>query len=57
MLLYLDPVIENKLSPSLKRLLEGKTCFQITELDPDLLKNIEAALSEGAKYCQHRSWL
>ena len=57
MCVYINPALKKKLSPSLIKLLKGKTCFHIKQLDPDLLRDIEAALNEGVKCFKDRGWL
>jgi hypothetical protein len=55
--IYVEPGLKKKLSPSLTKLLKGKTCFYIKKLDDDLLKHIESALDEGVKCYKGRGWL
>jgi hypothetical protein len=55
--IYLEPALKKKLSPSLIKLLQGKTCFHVKKLDDDLLHHIEAALEVGVKDYQRRGWL
>lgn len=55
--IYIEPNLKKKLSPSLTKLLQGKTCFHIKRLDDDLLKHVEAALDEGVKFYKGRGWL
>lgn len=55
--IYANPALKNKLPPSLNKLLKGKTCFHIKKLDPDLLRNIEAALNEGMKCYEGLGWV
>jgi len=55
--IYIEPALKKKLPAALTKLLQGKTCFHIKRLDNDLVKHIEAALNEGMKYYQDRSWL
>lgn len=55
--IYVEPGLKKKLSPSLTKLLQGKTCFHIKKLDDDLLKHIETALDEGVNLYKSRGWL
>jgi hypothetical protein len=55
--IYMNPVLAGKLSPSLKKLLKGKTCFHIKQLDPALSDDIDAALKEGVKSFKDRGWV
>lgn len=55
--IYMNPALKKKLPPSLNKLLKGKTCFHIKKLDPDLLRNIEAALNEGMKCYEGLGWV
>jgi hypothetical protein len=55
--IYMNPALKNKLSPSLNKLLKGKTCFYIKKLDADLLRDIQAALNEGMKRYKDRGWV
>jgi hypothetical protein len=55
--LYVDSGLRKKISPSLLKLLKGKTCFHIKNLDDAQLANIEFALREGMKRYQGKGWL
>lgn len=55
--IYIEPALKNKLSPSLTKLLQGKTCFHVKKLDDDLLQHIESALQVGMKDYKRRGWL
>jgi len=55
--IYIEPALKNKLSPSLTKLLQGKTCFHVKKLEGDLLRHIESALEEGVKCYKARGWL
>ncbi len=54
---YTNPGLKNKLSPSLAKLLKGKSCFYIKKLDAALLTDIENALREGVKCFKDRGWV
>jgi len=55
--LYLSPGLKKNLSPSLTRLLKGKTCFHIKKVDGDLLQDLNAALQLGLSFFQERGWV
>lgn len=55
--IYVEPALKKKLSPSLTKLLQGKTCFHIKRLDEDLLQQVKSALDEGLKNYKARGWL
>ena len=54
---YLNPAVQKKLSPALRKLLKGKTCFYIRGLSPELLKDVEAALEIGRADFEKRGWI
>ena len=54
---YMNPALKKKLSPSLTKLLKGKSCFHIKKVDAELLGKIEAALDVGVKCFKDRGWL
>lgn len=54
---YIDSKLRKKLAPELLRLLKGKTCFHVKQLDASLLANIEFALHEGVKSYKEKGWL
>lgn len=55
--IYVEPGLKQRLSPSLTKLLKGKTCFHIKQLDEDLLAQVKSALDEGLKNYKARGWL
>jgi hypothetical protein len=57
MSIYMNEPVKKKISPALLKLLKGKTCFQLKQLDDSLLKDIEAALAAGAQYYRERAWV
>jgi len=57
MCIYMNDGAKKKLSPSLLKLLKGKTCFHVKALDTGLEKDIEAALEMGVKVYQEKGWL
>jgi hypothetical protein len=54
---YMNSALKKKLSPSLTKLLKGKTCFHIKKLDAELIAAIESALDLGVKAFEERGWL
>ena len=57
MCIYMNKPVKKKLSPALLKLLKGKTCFCVKQLDLALEKDIEAALELGTKYYRERGWV
>ena len=57
MCVCMNPETKKKLSPSLLKLLKGKSCFQVKKLDEGLKKDIEAALELGTKFYKERGWV
>jgi len=54
---YMNAQLRAKLSPALLKLLKGKTCFHVKQLDPALTKDIETAIQEGIAFYKSRGWL
>lgn len=57
MCIYMNEPVKKKISPALLKLLKGKTCFYVKNLDASLEEGIEAALVAGAKYYRERGWV
>ena len=57
MCIYMNDATKKKLSPTLLKLLKGKTCFHVKTLDEGLRKDIQAALGLGTKVYRERGWL
>ena|SRR5262245_17336970 len=55
--IYLEPALAKKLSPELRKLLKGKTCFYVRRLTPELKKDVRAALEIGKKDFAKRGWI
>jgi hypothetical protein len=55
--IYLEPALAKKLSPGLRKLLKGKTCFYVRRLTPELKKDVRAALEIGKKDFAKRGWI
>ena len=54
---YMNAPMKKKLSPSLVKLLKGKTCFYVKKLHAELIAAIENALELGVKKFKERGWL
>jgi hypothetical protein len=54
---YVDPVLRKKLAPALMKLLKGKTCFHVKQLDAAQLANIKFALEAGVNCYKEKGWL
>ena len=50
------PAVGACLAPPLRRLLKGKSCFQVRTLDGGLLDHIRTALDVGLEEYQGRGW-
>ena len=57
MCIYTNQEMKKKLSPALLKLLKGKTCFQLKNLDVCLENDIEVALQAGAECYRERGWV
>jgi hypothetical protein len=55
--IYLEPELAEKLSPELRKLLKGRTCFYIRQFMPELRKDVQAALEIGKKNFAKRGWI
>ena len=55
--IYTDPGLKDGLKPELLRLLQGKSCFHIKELDVKLEKQIRKALKVGFKLYKRLGWV
>jgi hypothetical protein len=53
---YIQEEMKGKLAPELLRTLKGKTCFHLKKSDPQLLKQISAALKAGVEYYRTQGW-
>ncbi|MHA2104186.1 MAG: hypothetical protein ACW981_12225 [Candidatus Hodarchaeales archaeon] len=54
---YSHPELKKNIDPDLKKYLKGKSCFNITKADENLLENIEEALDMGIKKYQEINWI
>jgi hypothetical protein len=57
MCIYTDGAANKKISPALRKLLRGKSCFHLKQLDDGLSRDISDALDEGTKTYRSRGWL
>jgi hypothetical protein len=57
MCIYMNPAMQKKISPALLKLLKGKSCFHVKNLDEGLMKDVEAALELGRKDYEGRGWV
>jgi hypothetical protein len=48
--------VKKKISPTLLKLLKGKSCFYLKSLDTSLERDIGVVLEAGAKYYRQRGW-
>ena len=54
---YADTEVRKNVKPELLKLLKGKSCFHIKNLDQKLLKQIKATLENGFKVYKKREWI
>lgn len=55
--IYTDTSLKKVFKPELLKLLKGKSCFHIKELDAKLEKQIEIALKKGFALYKKRGWI
>ncbi|MFX1237644.1 MAG: hypothetical protein ACFFAS_10745 [Promethearchaeota archaeon] len=55
--IYSHPEIFEDISPQLKKFLKGKSCFNINNVSPQLLKEIEEILKKGIKKFKEIEWV
>jgi len=55
--IYTDTDLKEVFEPDLLKLLKGKSCFHIKELDANLEKQIRRALKIGFKLYKARAWV
>jgi hypothetical protein len=55
--LYMNPKLKSKIAPALLKLLKGKTCFNITSIQPPMLDDVRSAIELGTKLYRERGWL
>ena len=54
---YADLEMRTIFDPKLLKLLKGKSCFHITEMDEELLAMIENSLAAGYKLYKQKAWV
>ena len=54
---YTDTNLKNDIKPDLLKLIKGKSCFHIRNLDENLKIQIKDALETGYRLCQERGWI
>ena len=56
--LYMNPVLENTVSPALKKRMQGKTCFNFKAApEPELLKELENLTVAALEDWTAKGWL
>ena len=55
--IYIDTSLKDVFKPELLKLLKGKSCFHIKQLDAGLEKQIEEALEKGYALYKKRGWI
>jgi len=45
--IYADPTLLKEVSPSLRKRMQGKSCFNFTTLDPEHIKELSALTKKG----------
>ena len=55
--IYADSELKDVFDPELLKLLKGKSCFHIKELDAKLENQIRKALKVGFKLYKTRGWV
>jgi len=54
---YASPELNQKLSPELKKRMQGKACFNFTVVDAPLFKELAEVTKAGYKIFKERGWL
>ena len=55
--MYCQPDKFQEMDPSLKKLVKGKSCFKIQELDPEIIDQFDQPLSLGRQLYQKGGWV
>jgi len=55
--LYMNPELNQKIPPELKKRMQGKACFNFTAVDPAVFKQLSALTQTGYKVFKDRGWL
>ena len=54
---YMSPQLKKEISPRLLKLLKGKSCFHVKEVDGELLSEIKSALDVAVKQYKKNGWV
>lgn len=55
--LYMNPALNQKIPPELKKRMQGKACFNFAAIDPLVLRQLSALTKVGYKNFKERGWL
>jgi len=56
--LYVNPALTKSITPTLKKRMQGKTCFNFkTEPEPELIAELKALTDAGFKEWAERKWV
>ncbi len=56
--LYMCPVLNQSISPALKKRMQGKTCFNFrSDPEPELLAELKRLAEDGFKQWTERNWI
>lgn len=56
--LYVNPALTKSITPTLKKRMQGKTCFNFkTEPEPELIAELTALTDAGFKEWAERKWV
>ncbi|HET9790651.1 MAG TPA: hypothetical protein VFR08_05055, partial [Candidatus Angelobacter sp.] len=55
--LYMNPELNQKIPPELKKRMQGKACFNFTAVDPPVFRQLSALTQSGYKVFKDRGWL
>lgn len=55
--IYSHPELYEEINPDLKKVLKGKSCFNIKKTNPSLLNEIEKALEIGIEKYRELDWI
>jgi hypothetical protein len=54
---YMNPALQKRISPELKKHLQGKSCFNFTEIDPVLFRELAHLTAVGFKTFRDRKFI
>ena len=54
---YMNPALEKRISPELKKRMQGKSCFNFTEIHPVLYRELTALTAAGFKDFRDRKFI